>query len=67
MCLSVFGWGVCVRGMGMMSPRSGREMTARGVMMEDGGRWWSGERQGCEGRGDYLMEIFLTVLPIFIM
>ena len=51
MCLSVFGWGVCVRGMGMMSPRSGREMTARGVMMEDGGRWWSGERQGCEGRG----------------
>ena len=22
-----------------------------GVMMEDGGRWWSGERQGCEGRG----------------
>ena len=19
--------------------------------MEDGGRWWSGERQGCEGRG----------------
>ena len=33
----------------------------------DDGGWWSGERQGCEGEGDYLMEIFLTVLPIFMM
>ena len=37
-CLSVFGWGVCVRGMGMMSPRSGREGDdGRGVVVEDGG------------------------------
>lgn len=37
-CLSVFGWGGGVCGMGMMSPRSGREGDdGRGVMMEDGG------------------------------
>ena len=35
-----------------------------GVVMEDGGA----EREtGVCGEGDYLMEIFLTVLPIFMM
>lgn len=50
MCLSVFGWGVCARYGDDVSTLRERD-EGPGVMMEDGGRWWSGERQGCEGRG----------------
>ena len=44
----MFGWGVCVRGMGMMSPRRERDAAGGG----DDGRWWSGERdRGVRGGG----------------
>ena len=63
MCLSVFGWGVRARYGDDVSTQRERD-EGGGVMVKDGGA--ERERQGCEG-GDYLMEIFLTVLPIFMM
>ena len=66
MCLSVFGWGVCARYGDDVSTLRERDDGGGG----DGGRWWKMvERRetGVLGEGDYLMEIFLTVLPIFMM
>lgn len=63
MCLSEFGWGVCARYGDDVSTLRERD-EGPGVMMEDGGA----ERdRGVRGGWDYLMEIFLTVLPIFMM
>ena len=63
MSFSVFGWGVRARYGDDVSTQRERD-EGGGVMVKDGGaeRDW-----GVRGGGDYLMEIFLTVLPIFMM